>query len=57
MSKVRDMAQKILEAEKGYKPSIYYPFWPKPRLDDMWPVEQEKYIRMAEAALIRDEPR
>lgn len=56
MSQVREMAQKLLEAENGYAHVPYSPYGSgPPRLDDLWPVDQQRYERMAEAALARKE--
>lgn len=56
MSRVRELAEKLFDAEQGPNPFPYSPWGRRPQLSDLWPCDQEKYIRMAEAALLR-EPR
>ena len=51
MGKVKEMAERLLQAEQ---PPInpYCPYGQRrSRLDDLWPCDQERYIKMAEAAL------
>lgn len=56
MSKAREMAERLLQAERGPNPSPYSPLSQPYRLDDLWPIDRQRYIKMAEAALgIRDD--
>lgn len=49
MSRVREMAEKLFATEHRSVP--YCPYAARRQLSDLWPCDQEKYIRMAEAAL------
>lgn len=52
MSEVKKMAEKLFRAEQGPPEFPYSPWGRRPQLSDLWPCDQEKYIRMAEAALL-----
>lgn len=54
MSKVREMAEKLFAAEQGPNPHPYSPYAIRQQLSDLWPCDQEKYIRMAESVLGMD---
>lgn len=47
-----ELAQKLYWAEIGYDPkgAMFRPLEVPPSLDNIWPCDREKYIRMAEAA-------
>ena len=52
MGKVRQLAEKLLQAEQA-PINPYCPYGQRrSQLDDLWPCDQEKYIKMAEAILI-----
>lgn len=51
MSKVREVAEKLFAAEQGPNPLPYSPYAVRQQLGDLWPCDQEKYIRMAESVL------
>lgn len=44
------LAEQLFLANSGWRSNPYYPLR-RPKLSDLWPSEQEKYKRMAEAAM------
>jgi hypothetical protein len=46
-----DLARKLFRAENPSPFKYPQPFGREPTLDDLWPVDQQKYIRMAEFVL------
>lgn len=50
MDNERDrMAERLMHAEMGHRTNPFYPSR-IPKLSDLWPCDQEKYRRMADAA-------
>lgn len=57
MSKIEELAEKLLRAEQGPPEFPYSPYSrPRAKLMDLWPADRERYIRMAESVLIHEEP-
>lgn len=50
MSKIQELAQRLFLEDIDYVPM---PYCPPPRVNDLWPRDQQRYNRMAEAALSR----
>lgn len=48
---VEALAEKLHFANMGPTTTPYSPWGLRPRLRDLWPVDQERYRRMARAAL------
>lgn len=48
---VEELAEKLHFAEMGAPIIPHSPWGLQPRLSDLWPVDQERYRRMARAAL------
>jgi hypothetical protein len=53
MSKVRELAEKLFRADHP-RAMPHSPWDRVVRLDDLWPADRERYIKMAEAVLCRD---
>lgn len=53
MGEVRELAERLFDAEQGPNPFPYSPYGRRSQLSDLWPVDQERYIRMAESVLKR----
>lgn len=52
-----DVAEKLFQAGLGPNPFPYSPYGRRPQLSDLWPCDQEKYRRMADAVISApDEP-
>lgn len=51
MTEVQKMAEKLFRIEQGPNPFPYSPYNHRPQLSDLWECDQERYLRMAEAAL------
>lgn len=55
MTETEKMAERLFKAAIGPDPFPYSPYGKRPQLADLWPSDQERYLKMAEAALARNE--
>lgn len=51
---IRKMAEKLFLAEKGPPMFPHSPYGRQPDFNALWPVDQQRYIKMAKAALESD---
>lgn len=51
MNKICELAERLFLEDIDYVPMPYHPYHTPPRLSNLWPCDQKRYLRMAEAAL------